>query len=55
MDSLGERSLQVLTAFTALRLEYGWATSSADSTKIGQLISMQRLNQIESTMEELVH
>lgn len=55
MDSLGERSLQVLTAFTALRLEYGWATSSADSNKLGHLISMRRLNQIESAIDDLVH
>lgn len=54
MDSLGERTLQVLVAFTALRLEFGWQTTPVNSTRLDGLVGVKR-NQIESTMESLIH
>jgi putative transposase len=54
MDTLGERTLQVLVAFTALRLEYGWQKTPADASQLDSLRWIKQ-NQIESTMETLVH
>lgn len=54
MDTLGERTLQVLVAFTALRLEYGWQKTPANSSQLDSLRWIKQ-NQIESTMETLVH
>jgi putative transposase len=54
MDTLGERTLQVLVAFTALRLEYNWQKMPANSSQLDGLRYIKQ-NQIESTMETLVH
>jgi putative transposase len=54
MDTLGERTLQVLVAFTAIRLEYGWQTTPLDSGRLNELKWIKQ-NQIESTMETLIH
>jgi putative transposase len=54
MDTLGERTLQVLVAFTAIRLEYGWQTTPLDSGRLTELKGIKH-NQIESTMETLIH
>jgi hypothetical protein len=45
----------VLLAFTALRLEYGWATTRVDMERFENLVSVQRINQIEQAMGDLVH
>jgi putative transposase len=55
MDTLGARTLDVLLAFTALRLEYGWATTRVDMERFENLVSVQRINQIEQAMGDLVH
>jgi len=55
MDSLGAKTLETLVAFTAIRLEYGWQTTPVDSTKPGHLVSLQRINQIESAMGAMIH
>lgn len=54
MDTLGEKTLQTLVAFTALRLEYGWQTRAADDVRIERMM-WKKQNQIESTMESLIH
>lgn len=54
MDTLGERTLQVLVAFTVLRLEYNWQKMPANSSQLDSLRWIKQ-NQIESTMETLVH
>jgi len=54
MDSLGERTLQVLVAFTAIRMEYNWQIKPADSPNLENLHGLKQ-NQIESTMETLIH
>lgn len=53
MDSLGERTLQVLLAFTAIRLEFGWQRTPVTATHL-EGRGRQR-NQIESTMDALIH
>ena len=55
MDSLGESTLSVLMAFTALRLEMGWLTKNVSSDRMKHLKPFQKINQIESAMDELVH
>jgi putative transposase len=55
MDTLGPKTLETLVAFTAIRLEYGWQTTPVDSTKLGHLVSLQRINQIESAMGAMIH
>lgn len=53
MDSLGERTLQVLVAFTAIRLEFGWQRTPVTSTHLEG--RGRKHNQIESTVESLIH
>lgn len=58
MDSLGERTLETLLAFTALRLEYHWQRMAVNSPQLENLKwikSNQTINQIDSAMENLVH
>ena len=55
MDTLGESTLNVLLAFTALRLEYGWATTRVDLERFEHLVSVQRINQIEQAAGDLLH
>lgn len=58
MDSLGERTLETLLAFTALRLEYHWQRIAVNSPQLENLKwikSKQTLNQIDAAMDNLVH
>lgn len=55
MDTLGARTLQTLVAFTAIRMEYGWQTTPADLKRLEHLVSLQRINQIESAIGAMVH
>jgi putative transposase len=55
MDTLGEQTLNVLLAFTALRLEYGWATTRVDLERFEHLVSVKRINRIEQAAESLLH
>ena len=55
MDSLGEQTLNVLLAFTALRLEYGWATTRVDLERFEHLVSVKRINQLEQAAGDLLH
>ena len=54
METLGERTLEVLLAFTAIRLEFGWQTTPINSARLDGLLGVKR-NQIESTMDTLLH
>ena len=54
METLGARTLEIVTAFTALRLEYSWNKVLVNSKHL-QNLSRGRPNQIESTLEQLVH
>jgi putative transposase len=56
MDSIGERTLEVLVAFTALRLENSWQMHPVNSGGISNLKQYrQKTNAIESSFEELIH
>ena len=46
---------EVLVAFTALRLEFGWQRTPVNSSHLESLGKWRRQNQIESTMESLIH
>jgi len=54
METLGERTIEVLLAFTAIRLEFGWQTTPINSARLDGLLGVKR-NQIESTMDTLLH
>ena len=54
METLGERTLEILVAFTALRLEWGWHRTPVNSPKLIGLSGVKQ-NQIESTLESLIH
>lgn len=55
MDSLGERTLEVLLAFTAIRLEFGWQTTPVDSGRLRHLKGTLVQNQLEETAQLLMH
>jgi len=50
METIGERTLQVLIAFTAMRIEYQWQILSVDSPRLLNLKAIKP-NAIESTLE----
>ena len=56
METLGERTLRVVTVFVALRLEYYWQNLPVDSLRIKNLKSFQleEMNQIESVMGTMI-
>lgn len=54
METLGERTLRIVTAFVALRLEYYWQQFPADSDRIRYLKPFQR-KQLESVLETMIH
>ena len=56
MDTVGADGLKVILAFTALRLEYGWATTPIDSNKLNRkkLNDYKRM-QIEEVQKKLLN
>jgi transposase-like protein len=54
METLGEKTLQTLVAFTALRLEYNWQVMPVNCSSIKNMKGVQR-NQIEHVMDTLIH
>jgi len=54
MESLGERTLMIIAAFTAIRLEFQWRRIAVDSERIFNLKSVKQ-NSIESTMESMIN
>lgn len=56
MGSLGEKTLECLLAFTALRLEMNWRKVPVDATQLASLKFMRdKNNAIEETVAELLH
>ena len=56
MGSLGERTLENLLAFTALRLELSWRKVPINSSRLANLKNIgDKTNVIEETLEELLH
>jgi putative transposase len=54
METLVEKTLDVLLAFTAIRLEFGWQTTPVDSARLTGLRGIKH-NSIESTLDTLLH
>lgn len=54
METVGERTLNVVLAFIAMRLEYHWQRVAVDSAHLEKL-GNKRQNQIETVVSELVH
>lgn len=54
METIGEKTLTVLLAFVAMRLEYHWQRFTVDSSHYEKL-GKKNQNQIETTMELLIH
>lgn len=54
MDTLGEKTLETLLAFISLRFEFHWQRMPVNSNQLENLRWIKQ-NQIESTMETLVH
>ncbi len=52
METLGEKTLQVLLAFTAMRLEFHWQRFSVDMPHLEKL--RKKRNRIESTVVQLI-
>jgi transposase-like protein len=55
MEGLGEKTLNILLAFTAMRLEYGWQKVPVDSKALNNLEHVRNRNQIEDVLENLIH
>ncbi len=49
METLGERTLRIVSAFTALKLEYGWQKIPMDAPQLLELKYVKR-NELESAM-----
>lgn len=55
MEGLGEKTLNILMAFTAMRLEYNWQKIPVDSKALNNLEHIRNKNQIEDVLENLIH
>ena len=55
METVGEKTLNILLAFTAMRLEYNWLKSPVDSKALNNLEHIAKRNQIDDVLEKLIH
>ena len=55
MEGLGEKTLNILLAFTAMRLEYNWQKTPVDSKALNNLEHIRNRNQIEDVLGNLIH
>ena len=55
MEGHGEKTLNILLAFTAMRLEYNWQKIPVDSKALNNLEHTKSKNQIEDVLENLIH
>ncbi len=54
METVGEKTLNVVLAFIAMRLEYHWQRSSVDKSPSDKL-ALKKQNQVEFALTELIH
>jgi len=56
METLGERTLRIVTVFVALRMEFHWQKMSIDSIQIKKLkpFQLEEMNEIESVMGTMI-
>jgi len=52
MDTLGEKTLEILLAFVAIKIELGWQLHRIDSAVFNNKPALPR-NQMEETLEEM--
>lgn len=55
MDTLGERTLETILAFTALKLEMGWKRNKVNSKNLENLPSIKENNKVEETIDVLLN
>ena len=55
MEGLGEKTLNILLAFTAMRLEFNWQMKPVDSVALNNLEHIKKKNEIEHVLENLIH
>jgi transposase-like protein len=55
METVGDKPLNILLAFTAMRLEYNWQRLPVDSEVINNLKPISKKNQIDEVLEKLIH
>ena len=55
MEGVGEKTLNILLAFTAMRLEYNWQKVPVDSKVLNNLEHVKGRNQIDDVLENLIH
>ena len=58
MESIGENTHRILTAFTALRMEYNWQATAVDNPKLNHLKQIKlnsNKSKIEDVLENLIH
>lgn len=55
MEGLGEKTLNILLAWTAMRLEYNWLKIPVDSKALNNLEHIRNKNQIDDVLAKLIH
>lgn len=55
MEGLSEKTLSILLAFTAMRLEYNWQIQSVDSKQLNNLEHIAKRNEINDVLDNLIH
>lgn len=55
MEGLGEKTLNILLAFTAMRLEYNWQIQPVDSNALNNLEHISKRNEINDVLDNLIH
>lgn len=54
MDSVGEKTLNIIVAFTALKMEKNWRKTKVDETGVDKIINYNK-NYLEETLSNLQH
>ena len=55
MEGLGEKTLNILLAFTAMRLEYNWQIQPVDSKQLNNLEHIAKRNELNNVLDNLIH
>lgn len=53
MDTMGESTLEIVLAFTALKIEFGWGLHRVDSKVFSQHLLREEKNVLEATVAEM--
>lgn len=55
MEGLGENTLNIVLAFTAMKLEYAWQSTPVNDKRLLNLEKSRTRNHIEQALENLIH